>query len=146
MSSDETIRGKAFAHPLRVRIVRALAAGEGESPNALAKVLGEPLGNVSYHMKQLADFGAVECWKTEPRRGAVEHFYRLTGALEVPGDVEDRAKKAERTLGRVAKEVKRFFEVRGDDEPPCLEFDVLKTIRDELDKAGLDVGPTKEKE
>jgi hypothetical protein len=40
--------------------------------------LGEPLGNVSYHVKTLLEYDCVELVKTEPRRGAVEHFYRAT--------------------------------------------------------------------
>jgi DNA-binding transcriptional ArsR family regulator len=68
---------KALAHPLRVRILTSLHKGVS-SPNQLAQELGEPLGNVSYHVKTLLDFDCVELVKTEPRRGAVEHFYRAT--------------------------------------------------------------------
>jgi hypothetical protein len=31
---------------------------------------------VSYHVKTLDDLGAIELVRTEPRRGAVEHYYR----------------------------------------------------------------------
>jgi DNA-binding transcriptional ArsR family regulator len=68
---------KALGHPLRQRILLALGGDIG-SPNELAKKLGEPLGNVSYHVKILAECDAIELVKTEPRRGAVEHFYRAT--------------------------------------------------------------------
>jgi DNA-binding transcriptional ArsR family regulator len=68
---------KALAHPLRVRILTSLHQGVS-SPNQLAQELGEPLGNVSYHVKTLLEFDCVELVKTEPRRGAVEHFYRAT--------------------------------------------------------------------
>jgi DNA-binding transcriptional ArsR family regulator len=68
---------KALAHPLRVRIIGSLQRGIS-SPNQLAQELGEPLGNVSYHVKTLLEFDCVELVKTEPRRGAVEHFYRAT--------------------------------------------------------------------
>jgi DNA-binding transcriptional ArsR family regulator len=68
---------KALAHPLRVRILSSLHKGIS-SPNQLAQELGEPLGNVSYHVKTLLDYDCVELVKTEPRRGAVEHFYRAT--------------------------------------------------------------------
>lgn len=71
---------KALAHPLRVRILEEMGDGEA-SPNQLRQVLDEPLGNVSYHMKELVEFGAIAPTKTEPRRGAVEHFYRRTGAI-----------------------------------------------------------------
>jgi DNA-binding transcriptional ArsR family regulator len=68
---------KALAHPLRVRILTSLHKGIS-SPNQLARELGEPLGNVSYHVKTLLEYDCVELVKTEPRRGAVEHFYRAT--------------------------------------------------------------------
>jgi DNA-binding transcriptional ArsR family regulator len=68
---------KALAHPLRVRILATLHRGIS-SPNQLSQELGEPLGNVSYHVKTLLEFDCIELVKTEPRRGAVEHFYRAT--------------------------------------------------------------------
>lgn len=68
---------KALAHPLRVSILTSLQRGIS-SPNQLAQELGEPLGNVSYHVKTLLEYNCVELVKTEPRRGAVEHFYRAT--------------------------------------------------------------------
>ncbi len=68
---------KALAHPLRVRILSSLHKGIS-SPNQLSQELNEPLGNVSYHVKTLLEYDCVELVKTEPRRGAVEHFYRAT--------------------------------------------------------------------
>jgi DNA-binding transcriptional ArsR family regulator len=68
---------KALAHPLRVRILTELNRGIS-SPNQLAQELDEPLGNVSYHVKTLLEYACIELVKTEPRRGAVEHFYRAT--------------------------------------------------------------------
>ena len=68
---------KALAHPLRVRILTSLHKGVS-SPNQLSQELDEPLGNVSYHVKTLLEYDCVELVKTEPRRGAVEHFYCAT--------------------------------------------------------------------
>ncbi len=65
---------KAVGHPLRARILEALA-GEPRSPNELAVEFGEPLGNVSYHVSVLRDLEVVELVATAPRRGAVEHYY-----------------------------------------------------------------------
>ncbi|MBK5220918.1 MAG: winged helix-turn-helix transcriptional regulator [Thermoleophilia bacterium] len=62
---------------MRVRILTSLHKGIS-SPNQLSQELGEPLGNVSYHVKTLLEYDCVELVKTEPRRGAVEHFYRAT--------------------------------------------------------------------
>src|SRR4029079_4170148 len=66
---------KALAHPLRVQLLTALNEGVA-SPNELAKRLDEPLTNVSYHVRMLHDLGCIELVETEPRRGALEHYYR----------------------------------------------------------------------
>jgi DNA-binding transcriptional ArsR family regulator len=66
---------KALAHPLRVQLLSALNEGVA-SPNELAKRLNEPLTNVSYHVRMLHDLGCIELVETEPRRGALEHYYR----------------------------------------------------------------------
>lgn len=68
---------KAIGHPLRARLLTILNERVA-SPNELAKETGEPLGNVSYHVRLLADLECVELVKTEPRRGAVEHYYQAT--------------------------------------------------------------------
>jgi DNA-binding transcriptional ArsR family regulator len=71
---------KALSHPLRVRMLTLLNQRVA-SPSELADALDEPLGNVSYHMRFLADLKMVKLVRTEPRRGAVEHYYQ---ALEAP--------------------------------------------------------------
>jgi DNA-binding transcriptional ArsR family regulator len=72
---DSTRLAKALSHPLRTSILIRLNEVVA-SPNELAQELGEPLGNVSYHVRALADLGCVELVSTAPRRGAVEHYYR----------------------------------------------------------------------
>lgn len=67
---------KALAHPLRVRILGILEHRTA-SPNELATELDAPLGNVSYHVRQLERFGLIKLVKEAPRRGAVEHYYKL---------------------------------------------------------------------
>ena len=67
---------KAIAHPLRHRILAAIDEAGETSPNEVAQRLGEPLGRVSHHVRVLARLGAIEPTRTEPRRGAVEHYYR----------------------------------------------------------------------
>ena len=78
---------EAFVHPLKLRILalmaeppppRAVARGSQEpgwSPNSLSVALGEPLGNVSYHVRHLEKAGLIELVATTPRRGALEHYY-----------------------------------------------------------------------
>jgi DNA-binding transcriptional ArsR family regulator len=68
---------KALAHPLRVQILMILN-DRLASPNELSKELEEGLSQVSYHVKVLKDYECIEMVKTEPRRGAVEHYYRAT--------------------------------------------------------------------
>jgi DNA-binding transcriptional ArsR family regulator len=68
---------KSLGHPLRQRILHVLSEGV-VSPNQLAQRLGEPLGNVSYHVKILLENDAIELVETRPVRGAIEHFYRGT--------------------------------------------------------------------
>jgi DNA-binding transcriptional ArsR family regulator len=68
---------KALAHSLRVEILTILNERMA-SPNELSKELDEGLSQVSYHVKVLKDFECIEMVKTEPRRGAVEHYYRAT--------------------------------------------------------------------
>jgi DNA-binding transcriptional ArsR family regulator len=66
---------KALAHPLRQKILAALSERVA-SPSELADELGEPLGNVSYHVRMLVDLGCIELVSTTPRRGALEHHYK----------------------------------------------------------------------
>jgi DNA-binding transcriptional ArsR family regulator len=66
---------RAISHPLRHRLLGMLD-GRTASPNQLARELDLPLGRVSYHIRLLNDLGAIELVSTEPRRGALEHFYR----------------------------------------------------------------------
>jgi DNA-binding transcriptional ArsR family regulator len=67
---------KALAHPLRWRIVETMVERGEASPVQLARLLDEPLATVSHHTRVLRDLGCIELTRTEPRRGAVEHYYR----------------------------------------------------------------------
>ena len=46
------------------------------SPNRIATELGEPLGNIAYHVRELEKYGCIELVDTKQRRGATEHYYR----------------------------------------------------------------------
>jgi DNA-binding transcriptional ArsR family regulator len=74
-SLDESLI-KALAHPLRWRIVETIVERGETSPVELARLLDEPLATVSHHTRVLRDHGCIELTRTEPRRGAVEHYYR----------------------------------------------------------------------
>ena len=66
---------RALGHPLRARILSLLDGAEA-SPKELAGRLGEKLGNVSYHVRILAELELIELVRQTPVRGAVEHHYR----------------------------------------------------------------------
>ena len=95
---QEHIAAQAVSHPLRREILDALANG-AMSPNQLAKKLGEPLTNVAYHVRKLADLGAVALVDSRPVRGALEHFYRRAWVIDVRYR-EDKSKKSATLDGR----------------------------------------------
>jgi len=72
---------KATGHPLRRRILRILrAADEPLAPSDLQEEIPkEGLPNLGYHVRVLHEAGLVDLVKTEPRRGAVKHFYAPSG-------------------------------------------------------------------
>jgi DNA-binding transcriptional ArsR family regulator len=74
---------KALGHPLRIGILTVLN-DRMASPNELSKELEEGLSQVSYHVKVLKDFDMIEMVKTEPRRGAIEHYYRAIDEVFLP--------------------------------------------------------------
>ena len=113
---------KALSHPLRVRMLTVLNQ-KVASPSELADELDEPLGNVSYHMRFLADLNMVKLVRTEPRRGAVEHYYE---ALEPPLVSDDdwarlpaalRRALSDSTLSDIARELEGAAETGGFDRP-----------------------------
>ena len=74
---------KALAHPLRVKLLAYLNDREW-SPNELSEELNEGLSQVSYHIKVLRDLEMIELTRTEPRRGAVEHYYHAVERAYIP--------------------------------------------------------------
>ncbi len=74
---------KSLSHELRVEIL-AILTERMASPNELAKMLDEGLSQVSYHVTVLKNYERIELVKTEPRRGAVEHYYRATSKTLLP--------------------------------------------------------------
>jgi DNA-binding transcriptional ArsR family regulator len=74
-----------LAHPLRCRIL-GVTSSRVASPKELAQEFGEPLGNVSYHVRKLEQMGWLELVGEKKRRGANEHFYRATEMAIVEAD------------------------------------------------------------
>jgi DNA-binding transcriptional ArsR family regulator len=103
---DERL-AKALSHPLRQRILQRLNEGGVRSPNELSRELGDPLGNVSYHVRILRELDCVELVRTEQRRGALEHYYRATAEPWLDDKQWARLPAAFRrkTLGRTLTEI-----------------------------------------
>lgn len=74
--SADSRSSKIFAHPLRREILTVMG-DEVMSPTQISGAVGWPLTHTSYHVRQLARYGVLKLVKTTPRRGAVEHHYRV---------------------------------------------------------------------
>jgi DNA-binding transcriptional ArsR family regulator len=130
---------KAISHPLRHRLL-GLLDDRTASPNELARELGLPLGRVSYHIRLLADLGAIELVRTEPRRGALEHFYRAVTRGWFSEEDWARLPRAARrgivgqSLQRIFSEVTAAVDAGGFDGPASQ----VRSASLELDERGLE--------
>lgn len=111
MSSSQSLDAgllKALSHPLRFRILELIVERGEASPVEMARALDEPLATVSHHTRVLRDLECIELVRTEPRRGAVEHFYR---ALELSflGDEEWGEMPVVMRRGLAARLFRRVF-------------------------------------
>lgn len=79
---------RAFAHPLRIQILQILGDGPS-SPKRISETLGEPLSNVSYHVRVLSKCNCVQLVDTRPARGAVEHIYEVKPHAAAPDPRQD---------------------------------------------------------
>lgn len=79
----------AVIHPVRLDALSILYERVA-SPKEIHRILKVPLATVSFHVSELLADGAIEMVNTEPRRGAVEHYYRAKLRPEV-SDEEWRA-------------------------------------------------------
>lgn len=68
---------EAALHPTQVEILNAVAREERLSPVRFCRD-GAKLTRVGYHFRALEKAGLLEAAGSTPRRGAVEHFYRLS--------------------------------------------------------------------
>jgi DNA-binding transcriptional ArsR family regulator len=80
--SDDNDLLVALGHPLRRDILREMVGEEAISPREIATALQQPLSNVSYHVRVLADCAAITLVDAKPARGSMQHFYRT--AIEAP--------------------------------------------------------------
>lgn len=99
---------KALGHPLRIAILSILN-DRMASPTELSRELGEGLSQVSYHVKVLKDYEMIQMVRTEPRRGAVEHFYQAVREVFLPSwQMKAMPKSAQRSaFVKVLKEIEQ---------------------------------------
>lgn len=71
---DSTLAA-VLSHPIRSRCLTILTERTA-SPNEIATLIGEDVGNVSYHVRVLQRLEMIELVDERKVRGAIEHFYR----------------------------------------------------------------------
>lgn len=78
-AADEIARlARLFSHPVRIRLMLALADAGTSSATVLSGQLGDvTVGDCHYHLTRLKDGGAVKLVRSRPVRGATERVYRL---------------------------------------------------------------------
>ncbi|MFL5901317.1 MAG: ArsR/SmtB family transcription factor [Solirubrobacterales bacterium] len=86
---------KALSHKERVEILSILSEREA-SPNELSEIIKVGLSKTAYHVKVLKDFDLIELVRTEPRRGALEHFYRAKQRAIFPEELWEAIPKGMR--------------------------------------------------
>ena len=91
---------KALGHPMRHRLLFALAQGEA-TISQLAVALGSNKGNVAHHLKVLAGAGLVRPAATRAVRGGTEQYYRRAS----PGLRYDDAATTQTAFRALATEI-----------------------------------------
>ena len=91
---------KALGHPMRHRLLFALAQGEA-TISQLAVALGSNKGNIAHHMKVLAGAGLVRPSATRAVRGGTEQYYRRAS----PGLRYDDAATTQTAFRALAAEI-----------------------------------------
>ncbi len=80
LTETDAAWAKALSHPARGRIIGMLRHHGTLSPVGAARELGQSVGAIAYHFRQLQKLGFIEMCGEIPRRGATEHVYRLRTA------------------------------------------------------------------
>jgi len=75
--TEDATWAKAMSHPTRGAILRLLRSRGPTSPARSAEELDETLGTIACHFRALDKLELVEVCERVPRRGAIEHIYRL---------------------------------------------------------------------
>jgi DNA-binding transcriptional ArsR family regulator len=78
--SIEEVVAYAVGHRIRVHVLIVLNEGT-YTPGEIARIIDEPLNNVSNHIRELLDAGSIELAETRRVRNTIQHYYR---AIEMP--------------------------------------------------------------
>ncbi|MGW0559061.1 helix-turn-helix domain-containing protein [Streptomyces sp. NPDC003016] len=102
---------KAFGHPLRMKLYRALFVARTATASQLAESVGEAVSLVSYHLRKLAGHGLIEEAEQQSEDGRERWWQVSSRGLsfrdEDFGDAPERV-AAHVAVGRIS------FEQRGD--------------------------------
>lgn len=122
---DHLLALRALAHPVRQRLLRALAAAGTATATELAEQVGESPPNCSWHLRQLARYGFVTEAGGGPGR---KRPWRLVEPPPVPGKgpagfaTQVSAWLTPAELAGVAAELQKIFQRYGgrpaDQRPP----------------------------
>lgn len=93
---DQTL-AQVVAHPLRIEALSILSE-RAASPKELGAALNTPVGNISYHVRELERIGMIELVEEKARRGAVEHFYRAIRRPRLSASEWEELSPAEREV------------------------------------------------
>jgi DNA-binding transcriptional ArsR family regulator len=117
---------KVLGKPERARIL-AILAERVASPKEISEETGQELSSVAYHVKVLRKYELIELERKEPRRGAVEHFYRAISPTLLPPGAWDNLPPAMRK-GLSVSILREFF----DDASSSLEAGVFDDSASDL--------------
>lgn len=111
-------RLKVLAHPHRVRLLWELSAVASARTGDLASAIGQPVNKVSYHLKQLADAGAIvrttaPAASTDGKVDGRETWWKLASTGGVTYDFTDPAVLASAAdIQRMGSELRNLLELR----------------------------------
>jgi predicted transcriptional regulator len=103
---------RAYAHPIRLRLVALLRARGAHTATQAAAAIGESVPSCSFHLRQMAKYGLVEL---APDRRGREKPWRATGAVTAwegsgaGGPAAEAALQLELTLARQYFEAIRYW-------------------------------------
>lgn len=96
---------KAISHPVKNKVIAALAERPDVTIRQMAERLGEPPRRIRHQVEALVAKGLVEVTGEERRRGVIERRYALVGTL----DFEDTEWLTPEVRVRFAKEIVKLL-------------------------------------